>query len=386
MRTLLALLISCVLFTTPPAIASVSPVTPPVLQSWSDTGLVSADDDWSRVPGVLGYRGDGMVGAPGVDPRGVVADGSGTPVDVTANRPDPRAVGLPAGVTEFELADPVVAIQGSATASAPHLVLSLDTRGRADVSVRLVLRDIDATSADAVSPVALQYRVGASESFSAAPGAYVADATTGPSGATLVTPVRTTLPAAADDKPLVQLRVITTNAAGQDEWIGIDDIEVTAVAAATPPPPPAPCPPPPSPREQPPLELTDLTLRPNAFTPTRRGGAIIKRGGASLRFRLSRSAVVRFEAVPARTDPDDFAPKPGAASRPRATASRPRTTTGGSFSVRGKRGLNRLRLSGRIKARPLAPGDYFLTATATDRARRRSSPTAVSFTITDKTD
>ena len=48
---------------------------------------------------------------------------------MAANRTDPRAVGLAAGVAEFELADPVVAIQGSATASAPHLVMSLDTRG-----------------------------------------------------------------------------------------------------------------------------------------------------------------------------------------------------------------------------------------------------------------
>ena len=107
------------------------------------------------------------------------------------------AAGLAAGVAEFELADPVVAMQGSATASAPHLVLSLDTRGRVEVSVRLVLRDIDASGADAVEPVAVQYRVGAAGDFTAAPGAYVADATTGPGAATLVTPVRTTLPPSA---------------------------------------------------------------------------------------------------------------------------------------------------------------------------------------------
>jgi hypothetical protein len=368
------------------ALASTLAAPPPLLQSWADTGLVAADDDWSGVPAFVGYRGDGLVAEPGIDPRTVLADGSSTPVDVNANRTDPRAVGLAAGVTEFELDDPVVALQGSATAGAPHLVLSLDTRGRADVSVRLALRDVDASASNAVSPVALQYRVGASGGFTAAPGGYVADATTGPSAATLVTPVRATLPAVANDKPLVQLRVITTNAAGQDEWIGIDDIEVTAEAAATPPPPPTPCPPPPRAPEQPPLALTDLALRPTAFTPPRKGGAIIKRGGASLRFRLSRAAAVRFEAVSARTGPDDLAPKPDAASRPRAMASRPRTTTGGSFSVRGKRGLNRLRFSGRIKARPLAPGDYFLTATATDRAKHRSSPATVPFTITDKDD
>ena len=105
--------------------------------------------------------------SPGSDPRGVTADGSGTPVDVAANLTDPRAVGLAAGVAEFELPDPVVAIQGSATASAPHLVMSLDTRGRAGVTVRLLLRDIDATAHDAVEPVALQYRVGAAGPFAA---------------------------------------------------------------------------------------------------------------------------------------------------------------------------------------------------------------------------
>src|SRR5918997_299364 len=46
--------------------------------------------------------------------------------------------------------------------------------------------------------------------------------------ATLVTPVTAVLPPAADDEPLVQLRVLTTNAHGQDEWVGIDDIDVAA--------------------------------------------------------------------------------------------------------------------------------------------------------------
>src|SRR5918995_1004894 len=317
--------------------------------------------------------------------------GSATPVDVTANRTDPRAVGLASGVAEFELADPMVAIQGSATASAPHLVISLDTRGRAGVSVRLVLRDIDGSAADAVEPVALQYRVGAGGGFTAAPGGYVADATGGPGAATLVTPVLTTLPAAADNQPRVQIRVITTNAVGQDEWVGIDDIEVTAGTVTgepgtcmPPPPPPAPQPgpaPPPAPAPLPPLPpreapvLSELSMTPESFRPTRKGAAIVRRGGTRMRFRLSRAALVRFD-VTRVLEPEDL---PG-----RATPGR--TVTGGRFSVRARRGLNRLRFSGRLRGRPLAPGGYVLRAIASDRGRPESAPVTVRFRIEQPAD
>ena len=383
------LLLACVLFGAAPAAAAATPASPPLLQSWSDTGLISSDDDWSRVPAVIGHRGDGLVAEPGVDPRTVLGDGSGTPVDVNANRADPRAVGLAAGVTEFELADPVVAIQGSVTASAPQLVLSLDTRGQADVSVRLVLRDVDASTADAVSQVAVQYRVGSSGDFAPAPGGYVADASTGPSAATLVTPVRTTLPPAANDEPLVQIRVITTDAAGHDEWIGVDDIEATAGPASRPPsacppddPAPEPAPVPlPGPRDPP--SLTALALTPDAFRPERRGGAIVRRGGAALRFRLSHAARVRFEVIRLGTAPDDVGTKRGANPVRRGAYRRPEppTTTGGTFSARGRRGLNRLRFSGRLRGRPLAPGAYLLRATAVDSAGRASPAESVSFRI-----
>jgi hypothetical protein len=49
--------------------------------------------------------------------------------------------------------------------------------------------------------------------------------------------------------------------------------------------------------------------------------------------------------------------------------------------VRGRRGLNRLRLSGRIRGRPLAPGSYVLRAVAVDLAGRTSAPLAVPFRI-----
>src|ERR687895_2837893 len=157
----------------------------PFSQAWSDTGLIARDDDWTGVAAVVGYRGDGLTSTAGTDPRTVLAEGSSTPVDVGANETDPRSVGLAAGVAEFELSDPVVALQGSATASAPHLVLSVDTRGRSGVTVRYRLRDVDPSSiADAAQPVALQYRVGDSGDFAAVPGGFVEDATTGPGEAT----------------------------------------------------------------------------------------------------------------------------------------------------------------------------------------------------------
>ena len=42
-----------------------------------------------------------------------------------------------------------------------------------------------------------------------------------------------TLPTAANNQPVVQLRVITTDAPGNDEWVGIDDIAVTGVPPDT---------------------------------------------------------------------------------------------------------------------------------------------------------
>ena len=357
----------------------------PFAQPWSDTGLISRDDDWAGVAGVVGHRGDGLTVAAGADPRSLLADGSGTPVDVNANETDPRAVGLAAGVTEFQLPDPVVALQGSATAAAPHLVLSLDTRGRAGVAVRYRLRDIDASAiANAVQAVALQYRVGAAGSFTPVPGGFVGDATTGPGVATLVTPVSAALPAAADDKPLVQVRILTTNAVGQDEWVGVDDIEVEANGPACVAPGPVPAGPPatqppsptqPSPPPPPatPLSLTDLRLSPSTFKAAGTGPAVRRKGGAgaSLDFRLSRSAKVDFRVASTR-GPGLPSPTPSGGTRA------PRV---GRFTVRGRRGHNRLRLTGRLRGRALRPGSYRLTAQAIDRDGLRSRPASLGFRI-----
>jgi hypothetical protein len=69
-----------------------------------------------------------------------------------------------------------------------------------------------------------------------------------------------------------------------------------------------------------------------------------------------------------------------------AVSARGATTTGGRFSVRAKRGLNRLRFSGRLRGRPLAPGTYVLRAVAIDSAKQVSAPAAARFRISEKKD
>jgi hypothetical protein len=92
---------------------------------------------------------------------------------------------------------------------------------------------------------------------------------------------------------------------------------------------------------------------------------------------------VRFELVPGGGEAEDFGPKlggDGSARRPARGRDR-EPSSGGRFSVRGRRGLNRLRFSGRVRGHPLAAGAYVLTAVAVDRAGRRSAPASVRFRI-----
>jgi len=198
--------------------------TLPFSQDWTNIGLITVDDNWSGVPGIIGYRGDGLAGGTAVDPRTVITEGT-LVVDVNANLLNPNTF-TTGGVAEFHIANPVVALQGSGTARAPYLQLHLDTTGRTGIRVSYILRDIDGSADNAVQPVALQYRIGNSGNFTNIPAGFVADATTGPSLATLVTPVAVTLPAAANNQPLVQVRIITTDAVGSDEWVGVDNISV----------------------------------------------------------------------------------------------------------------------------------------------------------------
>jgi hypothetical protein len=201
--------------------------TLPFTQDWTATGLITVDDIWSGVFGIIGFRGDGLTTVVDADPQTILADGSNTPVDVIANQTTPNTL-TSGGVAEFEITNPVVALQGSGLASAPFLLLHVNTTGVAGIRVQYDLRDIDGSADNAVQQLALQYRIGSSGNFVNIPGGYVADASTGPNLAALTTHVDVVLPTDANDKPLVQLRIITSNATGSDEWIGIDNIAITA--------------------------------------------------------------------------------------------------------------------------------------------------------------
>ncbi len=204
--------------------------TLPFSQNWSNVGLITVDDMWGGVPGIQGRRGDAITGGTGVDPQTLLAADDPGVVDVNANRADPNTFAT-GGTTEFDgIANPVVALAGSATADAPYLLIALNTTGLNNIQVNYNVRDLDASVDNAVQQVALHYRIGNSGAFTNLATGYVADATTGPSLAVLVTVVNVTLPSACDNQAEVQLRIMTTNAVGNDEWVGIDDISITGTA------------------------------------------------------------------------------------------------------------------------------------------------------------
>lgn len=212
------------------SISSVLAQTPqplPFSQNWTNIGLITVNDNWIGVPGIVGYRGDGLTSTTNVDPQTVLVDGTSTPVDVNANLTTPLfATG---GVTEFHISNPTIALQGSGTARAPFILISLNTLGHSYIQVSYNLRDIDPID-NAVQQVALHYRVGSSGNFTNLPAGYVPDATDG-GLAIKVTPIGVTLPADANNQPVVQIRIMTTDAAGSDEWVGIDDIQIVESSA-----------------------------------------------------------------------------------------------------------------------------------------------------------
>ncbi|MDH3492780.1 MAG: carboxypeptidase-like regulatory domain-containing protein [Acidobacteriota bacterium] len=199
----------------------------PLIQDWNDTTQVTVDNDWTNVVSYQGFRGDGLTASIGTDPQTIVADGQSTPLDVNANQtnPDSFATG---GVTEFEIANPTIALKGSDTADAPHLMLYIDTTpcpANKSISIRYNVRDLDGSANDAVQQLALQYRIGTTGNFQNVPAGFVPDATD-PNTATKVTSKLVNLPGTIINNPQVEIRFITANAAGTDEWIGIDDIDI----------------------------------------------------------------------------------------------------------------------------------------------------------------
>ncbi|WP_066649320.1 MULTISPECIES: beta strand repeat-containing protein [Sphingomonas] len=203
-------------------------------QNWSSALVVN--DDWSSVPSIVGYRGDGLAGGTAVDPRTITGNVASPIVDLNVFQTNPNTF-TTGGVTYFSGAmvggDGVVALAGSGTARAPHLQFYLDSTGRQDITVSYRLRDLETGSDNAAQQVALQYRTSSTGTWSNVTGGYTADATAGPNTAGPDINVSVTLPADANNQSQLELRIITTDAASNDEWVGIDDIVVSSSPGAT---------------------------------------------------------------------------------------------------------------------------------------------------------
>jgi predicted extracellular nuclease/2',3'-cyclic-nucleotide 2'-phosphodiesterase (5'-nucleotidase family) len=203
--------------------------TYPYTQAWTSTSAISVNDSWSGVTGVQGYLGqDITTSSAGADPQTLLTESAlANDSRVSANQSTPNTV-TSGGVAEFDgISDPSIALQGSGTADAPYVAFHLDLTGQTNVTFAFNARDLDGSADNAAQQIAVQYRVGAAGSYTNLPDGYIADATTGGT-ATQVTARSVSLPASVDNQSSVFVRVITSNASGSDEWVGIDDVTVTA--------------------------------------------------------------------------------------------------------------------------------------------------------------
>ncbi|MDQ3042328.1 MAG: carboxypeptidase-like regulatory domain-containing protein [Acidobacteriota bacterium] len=201
--------------------------------NWSNTNLITMDNVWDLSNldlRIRGYSGADIPVAPGTDARTVLPDS--TILNVKANQTNPDTL-VEGGVAEFEIANPTIALKGSDTAHAPYINVLVRTTGFNNIRFRANIRDLSTVN-DAVQQVAVQYRIDETPGtpFIDVPGAYIADATQGGT-ATLVTPIDLILPAGANNAADLEIRVMTINAIGEDEWIGVDDISVTGTSNPT---------------------------------------------------------------------------------------------------------------------------------------------------------
>ena len=200
----------------------------PYDQDWSNGALITANDDWSGVTGVQGYLGGDVRAATGTDPQ--TRHGARAACVDRRHRQRSRPGHLATAASSRSTATRS-RCRAAARADAPNLVFHLDLTGMTGTQFSFDARDIDGRRrqrrpADR-GPVPGR-RIAATTRT--CPAGYIADATTGPSLATLVTHRDVALPAATDGQADVYVRVMTTNAAGTDEWVGIDNVAITTGA------------------------------------------------------------------------------------------------------------------------------------------------------------
>ncbi|HEY1190978.1 MAG TPA: hypothetical protein VGE74_25320, partial [Gemmata sp.] len=120
-------------------------------QNWTgtDTALSTADN-WSGIPSIVGYLGDGITPTgTSTDPQTVTNDS--TSVDLV---PNSSATATAGGV--HEIANDVVALHGSSAAIGPYLQFHMNATGRQDLTISYLLRELNSTTTSQL--FALQYR------------------------------------------------------------------------------------------------------------------------------------------------------------------------------------------------------------------------------------
>jgi hypothetical protein len=203
-------------------------------QDWSNSTLLSTPNDWSSVPSIQGFSSiDGASGT-GVDPQSLTGDSQtfdlDTDVITTPSHLDP-GIGGQGGVADFEDFG-IVGLGGGGTSAAPNLVMYLDTTGiAAPVTVKFDVQDLDGSVRDSQEQLNVQYRIGETGPWSNVPGGYFADVTA--ASATPTTHISLTLPPETLGQAQLQVRIMTTDATGRDEWVGIDNIVVACFLRGT---------------------------------------------------------------------------------------------------------------------------------------------------------
>lgn len=193
----------------------------PFEQDWENILEISTNDNWSGVPHIVGYASDVAGAVENVDPRLLTSYGTST-AQVFANASN--ALTTTGGNHELETGaeiagNPTVAFQGDASRDAPYLLARINTTRCTSLRVQYTLRDLNGTSS-AVQQVAVQARPGSSGAFTNFD--YHPNAN---NNGTIAGDF--TLPAAYDGQQRVQIRWITTNATGDDNMIGVDDIRIS---------------------------------------------------------------------------------------------------------------------------------------------------------------
>lgn len=195
-------------------------------QNWSDQNLITTNDDWTSVPSIEGYRGDGLTNTYDVDPQTILDPDILGILDVNASIKVSPSSFTNYGVTEFDYQIESIALGASNTADAPYVKIHLNSLTCSNIRVKYNVKDIENSPDNAIQQVALHFRTGGTGNFINVAPAYIPDATL-PNSATLVTPVDVYLPDIADNQAHLEIRIMTTNGIDFDEWIGIDDIEIS---------------------------------------------------------------------------------------------------------------------------------------------------------------